>query len=193
MSEGHVAWSLLQLAELLRTVDEQVRHAMPILDEVAAGLCAQDGAARVGAGELARLREAGEALADLASRIHAIGDELPFEAVELDVEGLAAVALEDLAGGIIDPARARLAARTARAHDGWPALGRALRTSDAHTAWEGIGVGELLGSFRGAEPELVDRVLSVAELPADATFPACEPAAIGRLAVALEEHALAGG
>jgi hypothetical protein len=188
VSEGSAAWSLLQLTELLRAGDGLLRSGLQVLDGIEGELENGD-AVVLSHCDLVGLRELGEALTELASRVQSLIDQLPREAVEVTAAALARGALEDLASGVIDPSRARLAARVAPVGPGWRALAHALRTTDAHAAWDDVAAEELLGSFRGVERTLVRRVLAAARLPAGETFAAYGTPDVARLAAALEEHA----
>jgi hypothetical protein len=187
VSDEAGAWSLLQLAALLRTGQRLLRPGIVTLEELTAEL-PEDRVVRVSTFAVQELHEIGETLAELAGRMQALLAQLPDGDLEVTSAALAREALEDLAQGILDPLRLRLAASAVPAGAGWCALARSLRTTDAHTAWEGIGAEQLLGCFRGADPRLVQRVVAVAELPAGA-FPAYDTCDVVRLVAALEEHA----
>jgi hypothetical protein len=188
VSEPDDGWSLLQLAELLRAGEQLLRAGVGALGEVTPDL-PPGRTAVVSAAQTTELRELGEAVADLACRIQALTERLPQWDLELTIDGVSARAVEDLAGGIIDPARVLLAARVTPAGPGWRALARALRTGDAHGAWDGLAARDLLARFRGADEPLVQRVLAAAQLPPDEPLAAHDAQAVARLAAALEEHA----
>lgn len=183
------AWTLVQAGALLRRADELLLECLRALGPEAHAGFPEDGVVALGAEGVERLHELLAELADVGDQARTLGDCLPADALELRYEDLRDAAAADLAGGIAEPRRALLAARTLDLADGWPALAEALRCGDAHADWVEVGVGKLLRRFRGAGAELVERVLAEAGVEHDATFAACDPARLDALADALDAHA----
>jgi hypothetical protein len=188
LSEDPASWSLLQIAELLRTGDDLLLPRLAALHAVTPEL--GDGEeVTIAADEAAELRALAEALAEVAGRLQTLIDDVPDGEVGVVYEEVAAGAAEDLGHGIIDPARALLAARVLDAGAGWRALARALRQADTHAAWGRTTIGGLLARFRGVDERMLRRVLAVAEVEPEAAFATCDASTTARLAAALEEHA----
>jgi hypothetical protein len=182
-------WWLAQIAELLRRSEQHHLRALTLLNGVDSEIDEQHTVVLTGA-ETAELETIGSELLGLAEQLHGLTAELPARAIEITYPSIAARAGADLAAGIIDLERARLAASLLHVHDGWPALAHALTQSDAHLAWEDTTFIEFLTSFRLAHGLLVRRVLDAERLDPDTTFADSEPQTIARLATALEEHGL---
>lgn len=181
-------WRLLQLAELLRQVEIHQDRMLTILRRLDSS---------VGLGFLLRLerthveelRGRVDKLTDLAEQAAALIDGVPFDAVEIGFEELAASAERELAGGdALDVRRVLLAAKVLRFETGWPALADGLRTSEVHASWVGATVSDVLSAFRGTTPQLVRRVATAAGLAPGAEIADCGPEAIVRLADQLDEH-----
>jgi len=173
----------------MRAADALLLDGLTRLPPITADPAGGEEEIALAAADVARLRAVADALAELAERLQGLAGALPPEDLEATREQVAEAAAEDLAHGIIDPARARLAARMLSVGPGWRALARALRSSDVHVAWGGMSAGTLLGCFRDADERLVARVLAVAQLPPGTPLSGCDADAAKRLAAALEEHA----
>ncbi|MGB2711991.1 MAG: hypothetical protein WBC33_10790 [Conexibacter sp.] len=187
MGDIESGWRLVQLAELLRTLAQHEEVALAALHDVrgdiATGVVIDRHAiedARAAAVEIAQLAERAEQLAELLAGEHDL---------ELVPTVIASAAAHELAAGILDAGRARLAFQTLQVQDGWPALADALRSTDAHTAWAEMTIAEALGSFRGASPELVLGTAAAAGLAPSQTIVSCSPSEIAELAACLEAHA----
>jgi hypothetical protein len=188
VSEHPSGWPVLQIAELVRAADALLLDGLARLPGITAEL-PEDADVVLASTDSAELRALGELLAELAGHLQTLTEGLPEGDVDVVYHDVADAAADDLASGIIDPARALLAARVLPIETGWPALAKALRSTDTHAAWDGTSVGELLRTFRGADEQLVVRVLTVAELAPETPFDAFDACAVARLAAALEEHA----
>ena len=188
MSDDPASWSLLQIAELLRTGDDLLLPRLAALHAVTPELD-EDDDVTIAANEAAALRALAESLAEVAGRLQTLIEDVPDGEVEIDYDEVAAGAAEDLGLGIIDPERALLAARVLDVGTGWRALAHALRHADTHAAWERTTIGGLLARFRGADERMLRRVLAVAEVDPGAVFATCDEYTTARLASALEEHA----
>ena len=188
MSDDATSWSLLQIAELLRTGDDLLLPRLAALHAVTPELADGD-ELTIAAEEATELRTLAEALAEVAGSLQTLVEDMPDGELGVAYGEVAAGAAEDLGRGIIDPARALLAARVLDAATGWRALALALRHADTHAAWEQTTVGGLLGRFRGVDERMLRRVLAVAEVDAEAAFATCDECTTARLAAALEEHA----
>ena len=184
-----VAWTLVQTAELLREADELLLASLRMLGPEAHAGFPEDAVLTLDLDAVEAVHSLLAELGDVGDRLRVLGDCLPAAAAELRYEDLRAAAAEDLASGIADPARALLAARTLDLAEGWPALAEALRTGDAHADWHEITVARLLRRFRGATAAAVEEVLAAAGIASDATFAACPPERLDRLATVLEAGA----
>jgi hypothetical protein len=183
------AWTLVQTTELLRSADELLLASLRMLGPEAHAGFPEDALVTLDLDTVEALHGLLAELGDVGDRLRVLADCLPAAAVELRYEDLRAAAADDLSSGIADPARALLAARTLDLADGWPALAEALRAGDSHTDWHEVTVARLLRRFRGATAEAVEDVLAAAGIAADATFAACPPERLDRLARALEAGA----
>jgi hypothetical protein len=189
-SDTHAAgWTLIQLAELVRGVEDLLVEATTVLAPDAHGGMPADAELSLGSTERQRVSDTLEEVAETADRLLLLASQLPQGEVHASYEDVRDAAAEDLTNGILDPQRALLAARLLDVRSGWPALAVALRESDVVTAWGSITVEQLLGRFRGGDRELVQRVVAEAGLPPDSPFASCQDAWLEQLAGALERHA----
>lgn len=182
------SWIALQAAEQLRAAERLLLPAVAI----AASLDPEgvrDADAVIATQDVSKLKTISEDLAELCGQIVGLSDRLPDADLQVSYSDIVAAAADDLANGIMDPIRARLAARVLPIAVGWPALVEALRSTDAHAAWDDLTVGEMLTAFHDAEPALSNRVLAVAELSSSDRFSSCGTNGLRRLAAALAEHA----
>ncbi len=186
--EGRGGWQLVQIAELLMHVERLGGRALRILGEVDGDL-AEDASLRLSANELVELAALVLDLAQLAERLQGLAEALPADSVEISYPGVAAAAAQELAQGIIDGGRARLAARLLDRDTGWRALAEGLEQGDSHTAWEEATIADLLGGFRGVSPEEARALAAGAGLTADAEIATCDPVDVMRLAASLQQHA----
>jgi hypothetical protein len=186
--EGRGGWQLVQIAELLVRIERLGGRALRILGEVDGDL-AEDASPRLSAEELAELCVLSLDVAQLAERLQGLAEALPAGQVAVAYPEVAAAAAEELAQGIIDAERARLAARLLDRDRGWRALARGLAQGDSHTVWEDTTVADLLGGFRGVSADEVRELAAAAGLTGDADIAACAPEEVARLAVSLERHA----
>jgi hypothetical protein len=186
--EGRGGWQLVQIAELLVRIERLGAGALRSLGEVDGDL-AEDAFLTFSSEELTDLSVLLLDLAQLAERLQALTEALPEGELEVSYPDVAGAAARDLAGGIIDAERARLAARLLDRGRGWRALAEGLEHADSHTAWEETTIADLLGGFRGVAEEDVRAVAARACLPTDAEIASCDPVAVVRLAASLEQHA----
>jgi hypothetical protein len=186
--EGFGGWQLVQIAELLVRIERLGGRALRILGEVDADL-AEDASLSLSGEELAELSVLVLDLAQLAERVQELAEALSDAHVGVAYPDVAAAAAEELAHGIIDARRARLAVRLLDRDTGWRALAQALAQGDSHTAWEDTTIADLLGGFRGVDASEVRALAADAGLSADAEIAGCEPAEVLRLAACLEQHA----
>jgi hypothetical protein len=185
---GHGGWQLVQIADLLARGKRLGDRALRILSDVDADL-PDDASSTLSAGETAELAALVLDIVQLGERLQVLAEALPREETAVGYAEVAAAAAADLAHGIIDVERARLAARVLDPHTGWRALAEGLTQTDSHTAWEAATIGDVLGSFRGVSPAAVHAVAADASLSADAELASCDPLAVVRLAASLEQHA----
>lgn len=182
------AWIALQAAEQLRAAERLLLPAVAItasLDPEGA----RDAEVLIAAEDMAELKMITAELMEFCGQIVGLSERLPDTNLRVSYSDLVVAAADDLANGIMDPIRARLAARVLPIAVGWPALVEALRSTDAHAAWDDLTVGEMLTAFHDAEPPLSNRVLAAAELSSSDRFCSCDTNGLRRLAAALAEHA----
>lgn len=186
--EGRGGWQLIQIAELLLHIERLGGRALRILGEVDGDL-AEDASLHLSAEELAELSALGLDLAQFAERLQGLAETLPADYVEVSYPDVAAAAAQELAQGIIDAGRARLAARLLDRDAGWRALAEGLEQGDSHTAWEDTTIADLLGGFRGVDDGDARALAADAGLTADAEIARCEPDEVVRLAASLQQRA----
>lgn len=187
------AWRLVQVAELLRRSHRLHEEALAELDRIeVAGQLAADGSITLSAPTTGELECYAEAIADLASQLRLLTNDLPTETVEIAARDVAREAAADLAEGIFDEQRALLAARVLSVEEGWPPLVEALLGSDAHWGWETTGVAELLGTFRHADPVDVARVVEEAGVDPHVPLALCTAEQIDRLTAAIDRGTVTG-
>jgi hypothetical protein len=186
--EGRGGWQLVQIAELLARIEQLGGRALRMLGEVDGDL-AEDVFLTFSPDQLADLSALVLDAAQLAERLQTLGEALPTDEVEVSYPDVAAAAARDLAAGIIDVERVRLAARLLERGAGWRALAEGLEHADSHTAWEDATLADLLSGFRGVSEEDVRAIAADAWLTADAEIASCDPVAVVRLAASLEQYA----
>ncbi len=169
------AWTLIQALEVLRRIGEHVSGDFVFHEG--------DGEPIVtSAASVAVLKQTGADLIDEATQLESLVERLPDAEVRVTAEEVQAGASRQLAEGVLDVRTARLAAGVLPVAVGWPALASALRRSDAHRFWNETTVADLLGRFRGATPEAVDRVLEQAQVGSSTLWVALAARTVARLA-----------
>ena len=126
---------------------------------------------------------------EISEQLELLAARLPDEAIEAPYDAVRDAVVADLAGGIVEPRRALLAARLLDVPSGWDALAASLAAGDVVSAWGGLTVEELLGRFRGADPRAVAQVVEEAGLEPGARFAACPAERLAALAAGLRRHA----
>ncbi len=172
------AWTLLQALELLRRIEAHVSADFTFHEE--GGEPIVTSAAAIGG-----LKQTAAELVDEVTQLEHLVERLPDAEVSVTASDVQAGASRQLAEGIMDVRTALLAASALPIATGWPALANALRDSDAHLCWDETTLVDLLGRFRGARPEAIDRVLEQAQVDASAQWAEISPQAVARLAEAL--------
>lgn len=187
MTATPAAWEVLQVAELIRSADVLLLQGLSTLQAVTPNI--QDGyEVPLDADDVEQLHAVAEHLAEVVDQMRVLVERLPTEGIEVAHDAIAERADADLAGGIIDPARALLAARVLPAVAGWRSLAHALRTADTHLAWETTTVEEVLAAFRGRSDAAVAHIMACAQIEPGARFASCDEPTTARLAAALEDH-----
>lgn len=187
------AWRLVQVAELLRRSHRLHEEALAELDRVeVAGHLAADGSITLSAPTTGELERCAEAIADLASQLRLLTNDLPAETVEIAARDVAREAMADLEAGIFDEQRALLAARVLSAEEGWPALVEALLASDAHWGWDTTSITDVLSAFRHVDLVEVARVVEEAGVDPHLPLGLCTAEQIGRLAAAIDRGTVTG-
>lgn len=178
-------WQLVQMAELIRRAEDLHLATLGLLGLEARAEIPEGAAAVVKHPSVLAIAGCVADAADIAEQLDALGRALPDDAVSITYEAVRDAAATDLAGGILDPHRAITAARVLDVQTGWPALAEALRV-EAPANWDDLAVVDVLAQFRGAERQLVKRVLDDAGIPPDRSFADCSPEALLRLATGLD-------
>jgi hypothetical protein len=192
MVSTNPAWTLVQIADLLRRAEDSLLEALAILGpNVHVGIAEQAACILEADGSL-RLKDAMSEVCELGQQLGLLVSAVPSGGVEIRHDQVAAGAFADLADGIIDPGRALLAAQVLDVPSGWGALAVGLASSDVATVWEGTTLEMLIGRFRGADPRLARAVIAEADLAPEMTFAHCSPADLARLAAALQQRAVPG-
>ncbi|HEX4806342.1 MAG TPA: hypothetical protein VFU94_10615 [Conexibacter sp.] len=179
------AWTLIQALEVLRRIGEHVSTDFTFHEG--------DGEPIVtSAASVAVLKQTGADLIDEATQLENLVERLPDADIRVTAEDVQTGAARQLKEGILDARTALLAAGVLPVAVGWPALASALRHSDAHRFWNATTVADLLGRFRGADPEAVGRVLQQAQVGSSTLWVALAARTVARLAEILAAGADAG-
>lgn len=186
--DGRGGWQLVQIAELLVHIERLGGRALRILGEVDGDL-AEDASLHLSSAELGEVASLALDVAQLAERLQALAEALPAGQVEIAYPDVAEAAAHELAQGIIDGERARLAARLLDRDHGWRALAHGLEQGDSHTVWEDTTIADLLGGFRGVTPDEARALAAEAGLTAGADIARCDPDDVMRLAASLAQRA----
>jgi hypothetical protein len=186
--DGRGGWQLVQIAELLVQIERLGGRALRILGEVDGDL-AEGASLHFSSAELAEATTLALDVAQLAERLQELAEALPGGHVEVAYPDVAAAAAHELAQGIIDAGRARLAARLLDRDHGWRALAQGLEQGDSHTVWEDTSIADLLGGFRDVTPDEVRALAAEAGLTAGAEIADCDPDEVVRLAASLAQRA----
>ncbi|HMJ04141.1 MAG TPA: hypothetical protein VK506_14460 [Conexibacter sp.] len=186
---GQAGWTLVQLSELIRRVEELLLDGITLAGPHLHAGMPPDAALELTATDVRRVIAALAEGVEIAEHLDLLAGHVPDGAIDVGYEAVRDAAAADLAGGIADPRRALLAARLLDVEHGWPALATALDVGDAVETWQALTVEELLGRFRGAERGVVRDVLADAGLPAGARFAACPLERLAALADGLRRRA----
>lgn len=143
---------------------------------------------RLACGEVGQLAALSEEVAELASQVALIIDDLPPDAVVAEGWEIADAARTALADGIVDQRRARAAAAMLSAEHGFPALAESLIDSDAHTYWSARVV-DVLVAFRDVDETRARQAAALAGVPETARFDELPPERVLELAHTLYQLA----
>jgi hypothetical protein len=138
--------------------------------------------------ELEQLAALGEEVAELASQVALIIDDLPRDSVVVERWEIAESARTALADGIVDQRRARAAASLLTIEQGFPALAESLTDSDAHTYWTARVV-DVLAAFQGVDETRARQAAALAGVPDTARFHELPPERVLELAHTLYQLA----
>jgi hypothetical protein len=188
MPTSKSAWQCVQIADLLRRVEEIVLDSITALGAgVHAGL-GEGTTCTLSRTEVAGLKDKLVVASDLSDQLAQLGERLPNHDIDVSYEGARDGAAADLADGILDPTMALLAARVLDVTTGWPALAQALVSTDVRAAWDDVTVEQMLLRSRGATRTQVRQVIRDAGLASNVTFAALPAKGIEALAAALNGH-----
>jgi hypothetical protein len=187
------ACGLVRIGELVHAAEQVQLELIETLGPEACAAIPGGATIALDAGEVQRVRDGIEAAFELAEELRSLGEHLPAGELRVTAEQAGEGAAADLAGGILDLARLRLAARVLEARAGWAALAQGLRVSESVGAWGDVTVSEILLAFRDVDPRLIEVVLRDALLAPFTTFEECSAEALGRLAQVLDAHAAGRG
>lgn len=186
---GQAGWTLVQLSELVRRVEELLLDGITLAGpHVHAGM-PPDASLELTATDVRRVVSALAEGIEIAEHLDLLAARLPDGPLDVDYAAVRDAAAADLARGIVDPRRALLAARLLDVEHGWPALATALASGDATDTWLSLTVEELLLRFRGADRDQVAELLAEAGLGADARFAQTPPEQLAALADCLQRRA----
>jgi hypothetical protein len=181
---GHAGWTLVQLSELIRRAEELLLDGITLVGPHAHAGMPMQATLRLDEWQVRRVVAALVEGVELAEQLELLASRLPAGPIEADYAAVRDAAANDLAEGVVDPRRARLVARLLDVVHGWPALAASL-SGDVVSGWDGLTVEELLGSFRGADGEVVLQVMRRAGLRPGALFASCPPERLVALAAEL--------
>ncbi len=186
---GQTGWTLIQLAEMVRRVEELLLDGLTLAGPHLHAGMPPDAALELTATDVRRVVTALAEGIEIAEHLELIATSVPDGPLEVGYEAVRDAAAADLARGIVDPRRALLAARLLDVEHGWPALAAALGSGDAVDTWGSLTVEELLVRFRGADREVARRLVADAGLTRDARFSTASPERLAALADGLRRHA----
>jgi len=186
---GGAGWTLVQLSEHVRRVEELLLDGIALLGPHAHAAMAPGATIELGPAELRRLVAALTEGGEIAEQLELLAARLPAGELSASYENVRAAAAADLASGIVDPRRLLLAARVLDVEHGWPALAASLAAGDVVSAWGGLSVEALLGRFRDADPALVALVAAEAGVEPGAPLAQCSADQLAALAGGLRRHA----
>jgi hypothetical protein len=183
MVRVNAAWISLQIADLLRRLEDRVLEAITAQGpDLLASPDTVDTA--ISAEETDRIKDAIDEIYDLADQLAQLGPRLPSGRIEINHREVWDGAVTALADGQVDSHDALLAARILDIPSGWAALADTLTSTDAPALWD-MTLAELLIRFRGADERLVRRAIQEAGLEPELTFSSCSPDVLARLASVL--------
>jgi hypothetical protein len=184
-NRGDAAFALCEAAALTTRM-----QALVTAVSVRLGAFAHDrGAARsLAVAELEQLGALSEEVAELASQVALIIDDLPLDAVRAEEWEIADAARTALADGIVDDWRVRVAASLLTAERGFPALAESLTDSDAHAYWTARVV-DVLAAFRDVDETRARQVAAIAGVHGTARFCELPPERVLELAHTLYQLA----
>jgi hypothetical protein len=182
---GEVAFALYEAAALTT----RTRARLAVLSS-RLGAFADDPSPlrQLACGELEQLALLSEEVAELASQVSLIIDDLPRDALAAADWEVADAARTALADGIVDYRRACAAASLLDAAQGFPALAESLTDSDAHTYWTARVV-DVLAAFQGVDETRARQAAALAGVPETARFDALPPERVLELAHTLYQLA----
>jgi hypothetical protein len=140
------------------------------------------------AAELGQLGALSEEVAELASQVALIVDDLPVDALDAAPWEIADAARTALAEGIADDQRVLAAAALLKAEQGFPALAESLTDSDAHAHWTARVV-DVLAAFRDVDETRARQAAALAGVPGTARFSELPPERVLELAHTLYQLA----
>lgn len=169
------AWTLIQSLELLRRVGEHMSADFVFHEGRGEPIVAS-------ATTIAGLKRTAAELIDEATQLENLVERLPDADIRVTATNVQAGASRQLGDGILEVHTAVLAASVLPVSIGWPALASALRRSETHRFWDATTVADLLRRFRGAKPEMIDRVLRQAQVDPSTLWVEVTARAVARLA-----------
>lgn len=183
-------WTLLRLAELLRTFERHQDRALRILYRLDPHM-RPSFAVTLNAGQMENLQRRILEIDQLAEQIDALADTLPEEqSVAVAYDDVRASAEQVLRQGeTLDATTVLLAAQLLDRATGLPALAEGLRSGGAYASWDMLTVGSLVGAFRDVSPQLARRIATAARMAPGTEISGCHPDEIAQLAEQLDMHA----
>lgn len=188
MTGGVDAWTVVQIAELVRASEELLLRTLRVLDADACARMPESASWILSASDTEELRTILFEHGDVSERLRALTESLPATGVVATYDDVRAGAATALADGPLDPAAVTMAAAALDVRTGWTALSDALVSTDVRTAWSGLRVRVVLGSFRRADPRLVGQLLHEVGVEPDALWSDLTPDATQRIAAGLRSY-----
>jgi hypothetical protein len=183
------AWTVVQIAELVRAGEELLLQALHHLDPDARTGMPDDGAWTLSGEDAGELRTLLIQHHEIAEHLHMLAERLPEHGVIATYGDVRDGAADALAEGILDPDLLMITAWALDVQAGWAALATSLASTDVRASWSDLEIGQLLGSFRHADRRLVRRVLDEAKIEPDAQCDELAPERAARLASVLHTYA----
>jgi hypothetical protein len=183
------AWTVVQIAELVRADEELLLRALGHLDRDARADMPDDGAWTLSGQDADELRTLLTQHRDIAEHLHGLAEHLPEYGVTATYPDVRDGAAQALAEGILDPRLVIVTVSVLDVRTGWRALAEALTSTDVRTSWTTFDLEHLLGAFRHADRRLIRAALTDVALTGDARWDQLTTEQADTLVKTLTRHA----